>query len=117
MKAYEIKWNIDIKESYEKLDEMTAEAAASALEIPVNTYGNMTTEERHDYAYDKFHHCPAALEEFLGMPDEVEIPEEIASDPEYSDNYDGLVECISDWLSDEYGYCHEGFKLDIDPSK
>lgn len=100
MKATNIKWDIDIEEAYELLDNMTAEQAAKALEIPKDMYANMTTEERHDYAYDAFHHNRVSLEEFVGLPDEVEIPEGLTDD-----------EDISDWLSDEYGYCHEGFKL------
>jgi hypothetical protein len=100
MKIANIQWDIDMEEVYERLDDMTVEAAAEALEIPVKTYANMTTEERHDYAYDKFHHCPAELEEFVGLPLEIEIPEELTDD-----------EDISDWLSDEYGYCHKGFEL------
>ncbi len=47
------------------------------------------------------------------LPVTVTIPEEIADDPEYqdSDNEEALAEHISDWLSDTYGYCHEGFKI------
>lgn len=37
--------------------------------------------------------------ENCGLPTEVEIP----------DNVD--EEDISDWLSDEYGFCHAGFEL------
>ena len=34
------------------------------------------------------------------LPTEVEIPNKITDEEE-----------ISDWLSDEFGYCHEGFCL------
>ena len=98
--AYNIQWSIDMDEVYERLDSMTAEKAAEALGVHFYTYANMTTEERHDYAYDKFNHCPAELDEFIGLPEEVEIPENLADD-----------EDISDWLSDKFGYCHEGFGL------
>ena len=37
------------------------------------------------------------------LPTEVEIPTEITD-----------VEEISDWLSDEFGYCHEGFCLEME---
>lgn len=44
------------------------------------------------------------------LPTEVEIPDDIMK------GYDGTnldVYCsdISDWLSDEYGFCHFGFEL------
>ena len=35
------------------------------------------------------------------LPTEVEIPKGMTDEDE-----------ISDWLSDEYGYCHEGFYLE-----
>lgn len=37
----------------------------------------------------------------MGLPAEVRIPDEFGAD----------VEAISDWLTDEYGYCHKGFAL------
>ena len=104
MKAFNIKWMIDLDEVYEKLDDMTAKKASEELGISYDTYANMTTEERHDYAYDLFHHNRVSLDEFMGLPDEVEIPEPLQRNDED----------ISDWLSDEYGFCHEGFQLDTD---
>ncbi len=103
--AHNIQWDIDIDEAYERLDEMTDEKAAEELEIPVDKYASMTTEERHDFAYDLWHHSPATLEEFMGLPDEVEIPEELGDPGEY------LGEDIANWLSDTFGFCHEGFDI------
>ena len=37
------------------------------------------------------------------LPTEVEIPTGITDEEE-----------ISDWLSDEFGYCHEGFCLEME---
>ena len=45
------------------------------------------------------------------LPTEVEIPDEYATDPELLNDLDMLEETISDWLSDTYGMCHEGFIL------
>ena len=82
-------------------------------------YANMSTEERHDYAYDVFRHSPAALEDFVGLSNEVEIPNEIISRYDGVDVFadgegsnDDFAEYISEWLSDEFGYCHEGFSLE-----
>lgn len=36
------------------------------------------------------------------LPTEVKIPHWIDSDDH---------EAISDWLTEEYGYCHDGFKI------
>jgi hypothetical protein len=100
MKASNIKWDIDMDEVYERLDEMSADSAAQALSVPTKTYANMTTVERHDYAYDLFHHSSAALDEFFELPDEIEIPEELKDDDD-----------ISDWLSDKFGFCHSWFDI------
>lgn len=97
--AKNIQWDLDINEAREILDSMTAEEAAETLEIPLHRYANMTTEERHDYAYSKFHYYPITLNEFLGLPFEIPIPENIEDDD------------IADWLSDTYGYCHKGFEI------
>ena len=35
------------------------------------------------------------------LPTEVEIPDDLEDEDE-----------ISDWLSDEYGYCHNGFEIE-----
>lgn len=106
MKALNINWEIDFDEIYEKLDEMTAEKAAKALEISEEKYANMSTEERHDYAYDYFRHRIRAMEEFVGLPEEVEIPEGITDE-----------EDITNYLSDEFGYLIRGYKLDTDSLK
>ena len=97
--AYNIQWDVDFDEVYEVLSNMTARQGAESLGLPYDTYANMTTSERNDYAYDVFRHCPGALDEFLGLSNEIIIPDTLIDD-----------EDISDWLSDEYGYCHNGFE-------
>jgi len=100
--AKEIEWDIDIADILDRLDEMLYEAAAEALEIPAKQYASMTTAERHDYAYDYFRGQDEAKAGFMGLPTEAKIPDSIAED-----DYDA----ISDWLSDEYGFCHKKFTV------
>ena len=102
MKRYadNIDWSIDIEEAYEKLDDMDVQKASEFFEIPYEQYSNMTTNERHDYAYSAFHHCPAKLDEFMELPSQVEIPEELKDD-----------EDITNWLSDLFGYCINGYDI------
>ena len=40
------------------------------------------------------------------LPTEVEIPDYLITDDE-----DDLLDDVSDWLSDEFGFCHFGFEL------
>ena len=87
---------------YENLDEMTAEKAAEALGISQKRYANMRTDERHDYAYEVFHGHDAAIGEFMGLPTETDVPDDIDTDED----------SVGDYLSDESGYCHRGFVVD-----
>jgi len=103
--AYDIEWDVDYDEVYEMLDNMTYEEAAESLEMPKERYANMSTDERHDYAYDYFRHRPGAIDDFIGLPQKVRIPSNV-----FDDN-------AADWLSDEYGYCLYGFRLSTDGGK
>ena len=104
MKVTNIKWDIDMDQIYNKLDNMTAENAAEALSLPKDAYTNMTTSERHDYAYEVFHGHDDMTAEFMGLPTETDIPDDIGDDED----------AISDYLSDEYEFCHKGFSLETD---
>ena len=48
--------------------------------------------------------------EELGLPTEVEIPDELISGYDEKE-IDYYYSNISDWLSDKYGFCHGGFEL------
>lgn len=99
--ATDIKWDVDIDEGFDKLDEMPSDIAAEYLGVPKETYANMTTSERHDYAYDVWRHNRKSLSEFVGAPNEVTLPSNVLWDED----------SISEYLSDEYGWCHEGFRI------
>ena len=40
------------------------------------------------------------------LPTEVEIPDYLITDDE-----DDLLDDVSNWLSDEFGFCHDAFEL------
>lgn len=44
------------------------------------------------------------------------LPKEVDLSTEFSvedyDDEEGMLDDISDWLSDNYGYCHNGFELE-----
>ena len=42
------------------------------------------------------------------LPKEIDITDEFDVN-DYEDDEDKLLDDISDWLSDTYGYCHFGF--------
>lgn len=108
--ACNIDWDVDAEEIYDVLDNSTIEQAAEMLEISPERYANMTTEERHDYAYDKIHHNRLDAAEMLSLPDEVEIPEDVLEHYGIVSKDDDMSD-ITDWLSDKYGYCINGYEV------
>ena len=44
------------------------------------------------------------------LPKEIDITDEFDVN-DYEDDEDQLLDDISDWLSDTYGYCHFGFEI------
>lgn len=44
------------------------------------------------------------------LPKEIDITNEFDIN-DYEDDEDQLLDDISDWLSDTYGYCHFGFEI------
>ena len=46
------------------------------------------------------------MELWAELPTEGEIPDYLITDDE-----DDLLDDVSDWLSDEYGFCHDAFEL------
>jgi len=108
-KTTNILWDIDKDEILEKLDTMSVDEAAKALkctEKEEKAFKAMSDEERDDFALSQIHHNVITAADFLGIPTEVEIPED------FDNNDEDFEELVSDWLSDTYGYCHEGFDLE-----
>ena len=63
-------------------------------------------------------------EVFNSLPQEVVLPEEFSKENYLDENgnfgeyeKDLMLEDISDWLSDEYGFCHGGFELSEEESE
>lgn len=58
---------------------------------------------------------PEEIEETLAMlPKELELPEKFDKENYIEDgefDEDEWLDAISDWLSEDYGFCHDGFKI------
>ena len=46
------------------------------------------------------------------LPKEIDITDEFDIN-DYEDDEDQLLDDVSNWLSDTYGYCHFGFELNF----
>lgn len=101
MKTINIKWDIDMEDILKKLDNLTNEKVSKILGIPERICANLTTTEKYDYTYSLFYNNDSCFNEFMELPTEMEIPKEIENDED----------AISDYLSDETGFCHYGFEL------
>lgn len=110
--AYDIDWDVDASEITEALDIMrvfdAAKKASEIFGISETHYVNMHTDERHDAIYDALRHSPGMGDDFFNLPRAILIPEEVWI--EGADDND----VITDWLSDEYGFCINGYKLSAD---
>lgn len=69
---------------------------------------NLEDEVEDENLIHYYRHCPGAFEDAVGLPNSVEINEEDFLDE------DGELDTglISDWLFDEYGFCHYGFEFE-----
>lgn len=102
MTAYEIKWDFDLEEVLETAMEMEDAAFAS-------TFGmNKSVKYVEDIVCSKLRHCPGLVDEIMGVPTTVEIPEEVTAE---ANEYD---DAITEWLSNTYGWCIRGYRLSTD---
>lgn len=56
-------------------------------------------------------------EVFASLPQEVEFDEttlNLECEPDEEGYEDELLDAVSDWLTDEYGFCHGGFEVEHD---
>lgn len=100
MKATNIDWDIDMEDVLGMLDNISIDDVIRILEISKEKYLNMTTGEQHDFAQHLFRHCPAKLDEIVGLPNEIDIPSELEID-----------EDIANYISDITGFYIKGFDL------
>lgn len=101
MKAYNIQWDVNLDDFLETLREMSNKDAAKSLKIKTSEYKKMSEADIREKAREKFNTSKTSIAEFMGLPSEIEIPDCISHDDE----------TISEWLSDTYEFCHNGFEL------
>ena len=101
MRAFNIQWVIDFDEVYDLFDSMDDKQAAEELGLSEKDYIKLFKEDRDSLIYEHYRKRQGELERLVGLPDDVEIPEEITDE-----------EDITNWLSDEFGYCFEGYELE-----
>lgn len=68
------------------------------LGVPSGRYSNMSKKERCKYAFNLFKHGSTILQEFVGLPQRITIPEDVYRENEENPGY------ITEYISDYYGY-------------
>ena len=99
-KVTNISWDYDYEDFWQTLSEKLVYKQAKILDIPYEKYVEMNEWEREQYAYDIFRRNPSVADEVFGLPNEIILP-----------NEDWTEELITDYLSDEYGFCINGYTL------
>ena len=100
MKAVNILWDVDVCDVLDRLDDMYPTDGAKVLNLQPEVYAKMTDAVLEDYVQDLLDNDKLDLNKIMDLPDEIEIPEDITDMDE-----------ISDYLSDQTGYCHKGFDI------
>lgn len=104
MKAINIQWDIGPDDFMAALFAMKPEETAEFFNMPVEKYTDMTIGQMRKCAGQKFEKDKSQALEIIGLPSSVDIPDHMKMD----------AETISDWLSDTYGFCHNGFEITAD---
>lgn len=105
LKATEIQWVIDDQDVYERIEDDIINSYmndnnCSRDQIPDSIKDIIIIDRflTHKDYYTRLKEDSESLNSFMKLPDEVEVPLELTE-----------REDISIWLSDTYGFCHNGF--------
>lgn len=99
-----IKWNVTLDEISELINtqQVSSGVIARLLDVPYSLYKSLSLAERCESVRDAIHHNRIDAAVLVELPDKIEIPAEIGDNEEN----------IANWISDEFGYCIEGFDYD-----
>ena len=103
--AYNIAWDVDRDDLAEELDTLSDEEIETSTGI--KDYSTLTDDEKEN-KIDLIQNQQKLVNAIMRLPDSVEIPIHTI------EALDEDEEAVSDFLSDEYGFCHQGFNLTDD---
>jgi len=104
-KATEIDWDFGIDD--ELVDLLTDICSEETMRTTFGCGREDLTPEEYAQVKDVARHKPGVICDLLGLPSEVELPDNIVNVAIAN----GTCEMITDWLSDEYGTCINGYTL------
>ena len=109
MRIVNIDWDIDTEDIINTFHSKTVEEVAKAIDIPHDVAWVMTEEELTDYVLDACYQNRRVANEFVGLPNSVDVNIDELCVARGEDWYSlpdiDKADVITDYLSDEYGYC------------
>lgn len=106
-----IKWDIDLDDAFEVFRQnLTIEEQADMLDIPINDYKKLSIDEIEDtFFYKARHNCFDIADSLYNLPTNINVPQEFINKAE---NRQELAEYMTEYISNEYGFCIEGYDFD-----
>ena len=120
MRIVNIDWDIDTEDIINTFHSKTVEEVAKAIDIPHDVAWVMTEEELTDYVLDACYQNRRVANEFVGLPNSVDINDSsidawcVARGEDWYSLPDiDKADAITDYLSDEYGYCLNNWEYEM----
>ena len=99
MMAVNIQWEIDMYKVCRIIDDMPVRDTVLLLGVPEYEYSRLHLQTRHDLIFDVLRSEPALMTKILGLPDSVEIPDNVKE------------RNIPGWLARHCHCRHKGYEL------
>ena len=111
--AYDIAWDVDIDSAVADTLSASADTLSDLFgEDILEIFAEMPQDDKIYFITERFEQNPSLMYSLYGIPTRIEIPEDVAK---YDDiavfGIDDVNDKISDYISDQTGYCHTGFKV------
>ena len=110
-----IEWDIDLNDAFEDFQNLTIEEQANMLNAPINDYKELLANVKKSYKiketfiYNARHNYFDVASSLYNLPTNIDVPQELIDETE---DRQELAEYMTDYISDEYGFCIGGYTFD-----
>lgn len=108
MKITNIDWDIDVNESTDYLlENYSDKEICKLLGYKTSEFKDIGNDIKYAMICNKLHHMPGIMEDIYNLPSEVEIEDNL-----FEDDQD-----ITDYLTEEYGFCINSWNYDFETER
>lgn len=108
-----VNWDITKEDIENLIADGLSNQAKSHLSISPYEYETMEIDERIDYVENEIRHNRLNINDLFGLSDEIAIPSDVIDHyANECETEDEILDCLADWVSDEYGFCHKGISVE-----